>query len=163
MHVFSICWCLPHTCMLIIPPPHRLHPHVSPHRPAACCSTHPSPPSFPPTHMHSYIGILGLLLPGFSYTGMDGPAHMSEETVGAAMGPPLAIMAGGWVGGWEGGRKVLQLFCCYLHACVCWYRRSGDTQHDHFVTLVFDRSGPLPVAHHGCVIPRQTRCCLDCY
>lgn len=73
------------------------------------------PPSHPPTHANSYIGILGLLLPGFSYTGMDGPAHMSEETVGAAMGPPLAIMAGeGPCVRRESGRKVLWGKCVML-------------------------------------------------
>eukprot|EP00775_Hariotina_reticulata_P000773 gene773-1085_t len=40
------------------------------------------------------IVVLGLLLPAFSYTGMDGPAHMSEETEGASMAPAKAILTG---------------------------------------------------------------------
>ena len=35
----------------------------------------------------SYILCLGLLLPAYSYTGIDGPAHMSEETNDASTGP----------------------------------------------------------------------------
>jgi len=35
----------------------------------------------------SYIICLGLLLPAYSYTGIDGPAHMSEETRGAGVAP----------------------------------------------------------------------------
>jgi amino acid transporter len=42
----------------------------------------------------SNIAILGLLLPSYSYTGMDGPCHMSEEVEGASMGPAKAILSG---------------------------------------------------------------------
>lgn len=41
-----------------------------------------------------YIAILGLLLPAYSYTGVDGPVHMAEEVHGSEMGPPKAIMSG---------------------------------------------------------------------
>jgi amino acid transporter len=40
------------------------------------------------------IAILGLLLPAYSYTGMDGPCHMAEEVEGASMHPPKAILHG---------------------------------------------------------------------
>lgn len=43
---------------------------------------------------HSNIAILGLLLPAYSYTGMDGPCHMSEEVEGASMAPSKAILVG---------------------------------------------------------------------
>jgi hypothetical protein len=45
----------------------------------------------------SNIVVLGLLLPAYSYTGMDGPAHMSEETEGAIPN--------------RGSRQ--HTFCCY--------------------------------------------------
>eukprot|EP00882_Tetradesmus_deserticola_P027411 GHRQ01030331.1.p1 GENE.GHRQ01030331.1~~GHRQ01030331.1.p1 ORF type:complete len:181 (+),score=18.42 GHRQ01030331.1:157-699(+) len=48
------------------------------------------------------IAILGLLLPAYSYTGMDGPAHMSEEVEGASMHPPKAILHG-WAVMFVGG------------------------------------------------------------
>ena len=41
-----------------------------------------------------YIFILGLLLPAYSFTGLDGPAHLAEETSDASMSAPRAIMNG---------------------------------------------------------------------
>lgn len=41
-----------------------------------------------------YIAILGLLLPAYSYTGVDGPVHMAEEVNGSEMAPPVAILYG---------------------------------------------------------------------
>jgi choline transport protein len=54
----------------------------------------------------SNIAILGLLLPAFSYTGMDGPCHMSEEVAGASMGPPKAILTG-WAVMFFGGLSLI--------------------------------------------------------
>ena len=75
--------------------------------------------------------MLGLLLPAFSYTGMDGPAHMSEETAGASKGPPRAIMAGVGIM-FSGGLAMIlsMLFSMTVRAadlgwihgliCLCW-------------------------------------------
>ena len=59
-----------------------------------------------------YIFMLGLLLPGFSFIGYDGPAHMAEEVADAANATPRSILVGfffmtvvGWV--W----LVSMLFC----------------------------------------------------
>jgi amino acid transporter len=52
------------------------------------------------------IAILGLLLPAYSYTGMDGPCHMSEEVQGASMHPPKAILYG-WMVMFVGGAGKL--------------------------------------------------------
>lgn len=57
-------------------------------------------------HNHSNIAILGLLLPSYSYTGMDGPCHMSEEVEGASMGPPKAILSG-WAVMFVGGLSLV--------------------------------------------------------
>mgnify|MGYP001806895936 CR=1 FL=1 len=54
----------------------------------------------------SNIAILGLLLPSYSYTGMDGPCHMSEEVAGASMGPPKAILSG-WAVMFFGGLSLI--------------------------------------------------------
>lgn len=37
---------------------------------------------------NAYVFILGLLLPAYSFTGLDGPAHLSEETTDASMAAP---------------------------------------------------------------------------
>ena len=42
----------------------------------------------------AYVFILGLLLPAYSFTGLDGPAHLAEETADASMAAPRAIMNG---------------------------------------------------------------------
>lgn len=52
------------------------------------------------------IAILGLLLPAYSYTGMDGPCHMSEEVEGASMHPPKAILHG-WAVMFVGGLSLI--------------------------------------------------------
>jgi|LauGreSBDMM110SN_4_FD.fasta_scaffold56942_1 amino acid transporter len=59
-----------------------------------------------------YIFMLGLLLPGFSFVGYDGPCNMAEEVADAANATPRSILVGfffmagvGWV--W----LVSLLFC----------------------------------------------------
>lgn len=70
------------------------------------------------------IAILGLLLPAYSYTGMDGPCHMSEEVEGASMHPPKAILHG-WAVMFVGGesllfqRTVCSCFHSALHSSLC--------------------------------------------
>lgn len=47
-------------------------------------------------HAHSYIAILGLLLPAYSYTGVDGPVHMVRNSAAcrcAASLRPLTALA----------------------------------------------------------------------
>lgn len=41
-----------------------------------------------------YVFILGMLFPAFSFTGLDGPAHMSEESTNASLSAPWGIMLG---------------------------------------------------------------------
>ncbi|GBF99453.1 amino-acid permease [Raphidocelis subcapitata] len=41
-----------------------------------------------------YAAMLGLLLPAYSYTGVDGPVHMAEEVTGSETAPPIAILYG---------------------------------------------------------------------
>ncbi|GLC56117.1 hypothetical protein PLESTB_001066200 [Pleodorina starrii] len=45
-------------------------------------------------HNPFYVFILGLLLPAYSFTGYDGPAHMSEESTNASMAAPWGIIMG---------------------------------------------------------------------
>ncbi|KAI8472838.1 MAG: amino acid/polyamine transporter I [Monoraphidium minutum] len=40
------------------------------------------------------VAILGLLLPAYSYTGVDGPVHMAEEVNGSETAPSIAILYG---------------------------------------------------------------------
>ena len=56
-----------------------------------------------------YIACLGLLLPAWSYTGMDGPAHMAEEVAGSQTGPAKAIITGALVMWSFGGLMLLSL------------------------------------------------------
>ena len=65
--------------------------------------------------LRSYIFIIGLLLPAYSFTGFDGPAHMAEETFDAATSVPRAIVWAvlymivfGWI--WI----LSLLFCIYV-------------------------------------------------
>lgn len=41
-----------------------------------------------------YIALLGLLLPAYSYTGVDGPVHMVEETTGSETSASISIIYG---------------------------------------------------------------------
>ncbi|MEW5314313.1 MAG: hypothetical protein WDW38_005821 [Sanguina aurantia] len=41
-----------------------------------------------------YIFLLGLLFPAYSFTGYDGPSHMSEESLDAGMAAPVGILTG---------------------------------------------------------------------
>jgi amino acid transporter len=66
------------------------------------------------------IAILGLLLPAYSYTGMDGPCHMSEEVQGASMHPPKAILYG-WTVMFIGGR------CNFCTAARHWGLTTPET------------------------------------
>ncbi|KAG2482254.1 hypothetical protein HYH03_018798 [Edaphochlamys debaryana] len=59
-----------------------------------------------------YIFILGLLLPAYSFTGYDGPAHMTEESTNASLAAPWGILLGVFfmiVVGWS---WVLSLLFC---------------------------------------------------
>jgi amino acid transporter len=38
--------------------------------------------------------MMAILLPAYSYTGLDGPAHMAEETCNAGQSVPMAMIAG---------------------------------------------------------------------
>jgi hypothetical protein len=65
-------------------------------------------PCLPPASLHlcSNIAILGLLLPSYSYTGMDGPCHMSEEV---AVSCCQGIVCWLWYGG----------ACAHAYLLVC--------------------------------------------
>jgi amino acid transporter len=60
-----------------------------------CCSaaTAIQPKPLPTSHF-SYTFLLGLLFPAYSFTGLDGPAHMSEESTNASMAAPWGIILG---------------------------------------------------------------------
>ena len=53
-----------------------------------------APSADPPPPLPSYVFILGMLFPAFSFTGLDGPAHMSEESTNASLSAPWGIMLG---------------------------------------------------------------------
>ncbi|KAG2436300.1 hypothetical protein HXX76_006611 [Chlamydomonas incerta] len=59
-----------------------------------------------------YTFILGLLLPAYSFTGYDGPAHMSEESTNASMAAPWGILLGVVFMIFVGWAWVLSLLFC---------------------------------------------------
>ncbi|KXZ54383.1 hypothetical protein GPECTOR_5g461 [Gonium pectorale] len=59
-----------------------------------------------------YTFILGLLLPAYSFTGYDGPAHMSEETTNASLAAPWGILLGVLFMIFMGWTWVLSLLFC---------------------------------------------------
>ncbi|GIL66299.1 hypothetical protein Vafri_19898 [Volvox africanus] len=59
-----------------------------------------------------YVFILGLLLPAYSFTGYDGPAHMSEESTNASLAAPWGIILGVVFMIFVGWSWVLSLLFC---------------------------------------------------
>lgn len=79
-----------HVCSRITPLSWTAYPLLLPH-----LYLPPSLPFLlPPPSARSYTFILGLLLPAYSFTGYDGPAHMSEESTNASMAAPWGILLG---------------------------------------------------------------------
>ncbi len=70
----------------------------------------PSAPRLPTPQAQFYIGILGLLLPAYAYTGYDGPAHMAEESHNPSIANPRCVQRA----------PQRQLLCRKpLACCVC--------------------------------------------
>ncbi|GIL93046.1 hypothetical protein Vretifemale_20527 [Volvox reticuliferus] len=63
-------------------------------------------------HNPFYVFILGLLLPAYSFTGYDGPAHMSEESTNASLAAPWGIILGVLFMIFVGWSWVLSLLFC---------------------------------------------------
>ncbi|GLI62318.1 hypothetical protein VaNZ11_004926 [Volvox africanus] len=63
-------------------------------------------------HNPFYVFILGLLLPAYSFTGYDGPAHMSEESTNASLAAPWGIIVGVLFMIFVGWSWVLSLLFC---------------------------------------------------
>jgi amino acid transporter len=57
---------------------------------------------WPTTENLVLLFALGLLLPAYTITGFDAPAHTSEETIGAAQAVPRGIVRSVWISGLSG-------------------------------------------------------------